>query len=440
MAEGEKPITRRSFLKMLAVSAATAVIPDVFKEHTPGQKEPQKDLPIVEKPKEVLLFDRDGVSVWTNEDRVPARWEDAKGNKGIFDTEAMAMVRQKSIEDRSDHVAQAVRVEIRGSKPKETSVPVEASKRILEPPSDILSKEELKKRNIEVIDSEKVGFHIRVSAFEKDGILEQYQEGSGRKLIVVIVDQPTITREGLRDPRYDPIRKVINDDIDSIKEGRNTILLDTSSNPLDNELARLVVPQITDQEFLNWGLLGVSGYALNKENERSDGEHDILFLAIAQSKNVRPETLNVLQIGVSATGSYKASVEPIKTSRFATRDRLFVLEDGQNHRPTESYKLLPAHREGTFEWKVLAGVDPKTTGPYFVAMHEAEHLNRFARLASLSEEPEGVERLRFFSEQETDWATRRRIELAYNHFRTTGDNSLYPFALENKQDGYFVIG
>ncbi len=74
-------------------------------------------------------------------------------------------------------------------------------------------------------------------------------------------------------------------------------------------------------------------------------------------------------------------------------------------------------------------------------MHELEHMRRYALLDALEAPPQGeVERLRFYSEQDIDNTTWNNLKRAYDHYQQIGDDSKYPFVIENKTDRFFVIG
>ncbi len=68
-------------------------------------------------------------------------------------------------------------------------------------------------------------------------------------------------------------------------------------------------------------------------------------------------------------------------------------------------------------------------------------MESYVALDALDEELlDPVERLRYYSEQDIDYTTWDQLQEAYTHFIRTGDDSKYPIVLEDKTDGYFVIG
>lgn len=446
-------ISRRIFLKALGaftLSAGVAAAAGIkLNDGLPTQEDPNKKATATPRKKEIslseeeLLFNQNGIKVWF-QDGIPTRWED-QNSQGGFDKEKLLDAKRQGEEDGGRKVAQVVRVtsdRITKTAISEIEPAIEGIKNL---PKDVVSSEELSRRGIEVLDSQNVGFHIRHSAFEEGGLMEQYRLGGDRKLKILITDKPTILQENFQEERYASARDMIQKVLQTVTDA--PMYLHACRAPGDDTKRQLYeqsLQLITKQEIIDWGLMGIAGYAIRAGMEEGSPDTDFLFLAMGK-KTERPSSFECVQVIYTPDGwsdsGFSASLVDIPLQEAFEPTRILELHPDQSYTNPEEYTKLELYREGTFEWKVLAGVDPDSKDPYFVAMHELEHLKRSAKLGALAKEPQdNVERLRYFSEQDIDFTTWDNLKNAYDHYKQTGDDSRYPFVLENKRDGYYVIG
>lgn len=426
---------------MLKIFAATGLGALAGSSHAPANppnETTSSAAPIPEVVSEQLILDQDGVQVWADSSNKPTRWQDPVG-EGTFDAQHLADASQQALDENDYQLAKITRVRTVSS--LEQSAPTEIShNKITTKPEHIVSPEELANRHIEIIDSEKVGFHIRESAFASGGIMEQYTPTNGRRLTIVITDAPKLTTEAFQDGRYDAIRDVTDKAFLPAAAYRQNLSVPETSDPTQQDRVTQVLTQLTDQEFADWGLTGFSGYALNAGHEQGRPDTDFLFLAIGQPDS-RPPSVDVIQITADPLpNSFEVQLVAVPLAEVIDASRILSLDPGQSFSPPDTYTDLPDHPVGSMPWKLLAGVVPEAKDPYFVAIHEAEHLKRYSLLDEQEIEPEGVERQKYYSEQEVDRSTKAQIKAAYEQYQQTGDDSKYPFVLENKSDGYFVIG
>ncbi|QQS38511.1 hypothetical protein IPM62_03960 [Candidatus Woesebacteria bacterium] len=391
-------------------------------------------------PTEQLVFNENGVKVWYI-DGIPVSWED-NNNKGEFDREKLLEIQRQADEKNEHMVAQVVRVQ--GNEVVSTPTPkeVSANEGIKKLPKDVVSRKDLADRGIEIFDTPNVGFHIRQSAFSEGGLMERYKKGGERKLKILLTTNPTLTQEaflGLQNVDH----KVILQTLISADEAKHRFQVNWK--PGDNEQLERheqLLPFITTDEIVKWGLVGGVGIAKGCGDEGGSVDTDYLFLAISE-KQAKPQSIKCIQILVGpenwSDAGFNVSLHQVDLDEMFAPTRPIYLDPTQSYTDPKKYTRLASHGEGTFEWKVLAGVDPATKDPYFVAMHELEHMNFYAQKAAQTVNPEGVENMRFYSEQEVDWTTWSRLKLAYDNY-ILGDDSDYPIVLENKKDNYFVIG
>lgn len=83
---------------------------------------------------------------------------------------------------------------------------------LLKLPKEILSKEQLEERGIYIIQSKNTQLYIRPQAFEEDGPLARFDDGSRKKITIVFVDGPAVSKRFMQDTKYDPVRHLIPED------------------------------------------------------------------------------------------------------------------------------------------------------------------------------------------------------------------------------------
>lgn len=93
----------------------------------------------------------------------------------------------------------------------ETSLTEYTQKPLIEElPRDVLTREGLLSRGIEIITPDGIELYIRQQAFAEDGLMARYSKNAGNKLIIALVDSPQLTPESFANPRYQKLQTVID--------------------------------------------------------------------------------------------------------------------------------------------------------------------------------------------------------------------------------------
>lgn len=443
MNEKKKGVTRREVLAGLGIAGTGFGLAWLFEKarvFSPNRGEAiPTTVPTKENVSESVLYERDGVTVWGSADGIPTRWRDLNG-EGTFDQTMIQEAQAQSNKDHHAHIAQVLRIQSNKPEAKATPVPESKTEKITKLPDDVLTPEQLRQHNIEIVGAADIGFHIRESAFQPGGIFEKNFSDPNRKLTIVIVDTPTITIESLSDSRYDSVREVLAKNLPPVSRRRKTQMPPTDTNPVQEELYKKSVLAVSDQEFVDWGLSGIAGFTNKKGTEIADEKGDYIVMAIGQDAS-RPKGIETLQVQTNPN-SRKVSIHvgDVEIEEMFHPSRITKLSPDQNYTDPATFTELEHHEVGTLEWKLLAGIVPDTKDAIFLAIHECMHAKKYRELDHRNPQPTGTDRLSYYSEQVVDFETKALMERAYDHYKKTGDDSLYPFVFENKKENYFVIG
>jgi hypothetical protein len=94
---------------------------------------------------------------------------------------------------------------------------------VLELPGDVLSEEELLAKGIFILQPESTNLSIRKSAFEEDGPLVRFSDGS-KKLNIILIDGGVLDEKYLNDPKYSDLIKCLPEESKSVKNYRNFLI------------------------------------------------------------------------------------------------------------------------------------------------------------------------------------------------------------------------
>ncbi len=130
-------------------------------------------------------------------------------------------------------------------------------------PPDILSKEALRKRGVEIINTDRVTLHIRESAFAENGPLGTITEPR-RKIIIALLDGPMIVNDLLDDERYDSVRRDIRDRETEIKVLRKARVKEEGD---EAHRAKLHYERVLSEDY--WSSPGKKGAPLKQIKESS---------------------------------------------------------------------------------------------------------------------------------------------------------------------------
>lgn len=196
--------------------------------------------PIDLTPSKTRVIDLDGAQVYLNSDNLPEAYIGQDGVRVDFNIEEARRAREQAKILGEPEVFRMFRVDVEhlnttvlpsGYSEKH---PVEAYL-----PKDTLTEAELRKRGIEIIQSDFTELHIRQGAFEDGELLSGYSDGK-RKLKFVMLDAEVVSRHYLKDAKFNSVRECAPDyeDVDVVGrkeemiEGYNS---DIASNRQDRK-------------------------------------------------------------------------------------------------------------------------------------------------------------------------------------------------------------
>ncbi|MBI2008623.1 twin-arginine translocation signal domain-containing protein, partial [Candidatus Amesbacteria bacterium] len=308
-----KKVTRRGFLKLAA--AAIAGVGLAYVGAPPKTAEAPGGVaadPEVKPKGEARVFSEGGVKVWEDQDGVPQRWADSKGNSGIFDKDELLKAKETANKESRFVVAAARVVNMTaGNEPVPTVTRAETTNL----PEDIVSHEQLGQRGIELISGEKIGVYFRQSAFSEGGVLADYTEGGDRKLVIIVADNPTLTPFAFDDARYDKYREILMGRLAEPKPQtaggiREMMAANFSNSVLPNgEFLGRVWEGMPDREIIEEGLYpGTDGYYVPNGFEGGLPDKSVLMVALGG----RPEkSYDVVRVDVGPAGEFSYFLEKV---------------------------------------------------------------------------------------------------------------------------------
>lgn len=381
-----------------------------------------------------IFYDR-GVRVFGEvTPKIPIAWSDSLGSKGRFNVEQMVLANQKAIETKQPTIAVVQRVSV----PQETnnpSIPAKEKAIVKELPADVVPENELGQRGIENVNGEETELYFTRDIFEKGNLLESYQIGSDKKLVIILTDTPTHNRDVFNNPRYDKVRHLINDiypDPNDEKKQAKDLRKDKIrllQQQLSREREGIVKYQIeikikmwetlSDGEITLLGLTGGTGYY----HARKDGNPAVILMPVGD----RPKSLEFLTITANPyENNFFEQVTSLdldqevpgipRRKRLSSQDSFPVPEEFKRTKSTGG--------------KREAAIEPEDKTKGFILRHELAH---DWRVLNLTDAPEKI-----WDEYETDLTTLDSIVKATSR-RQQGDGRGDSIVLRQKKTGLIIL-
>lgn len=330
-------------------------------------------------------------------------------------------------------------------------------------PKDVLLPEQLKEKGIAIIQSDRTHLYIKPQAFEKDGPLVRFNDGS-RKMTIVLIDDPVVSRESMQDTKYDTVRHLIPEDpiksspeeyrMSQIKINRDYIssflqaidfqrslfvpnqkLIESLLNELLAVKVRLfflenaLTPQLQKEEFFTSHtsvVVRTGAYNNGPESIITKPNSDLpikfhphvtIFLGVGSV----PETPNLV-VYFDNNGSLKTLV----TQPLANNLTNYGVKPDQALPDPGDFKLNPAASEKDPNSYPYGGGQT----PGFNLGHELAHHFYMTEIAEDGQDPNR-------SEYDADMLAMQRIRNAWQKWQLNKDNSGY-YLIFRLRDGGFI--
>lgn len=450
MAENSSPdepkqISRRTFLKRIGVAAAGlgAALAGANAVSQQDQNKVDTAIPVntpptPEQSSETIFWQKDGVTVWATEN-VPTRWQDSSGKEGVFEREKLIEANRQAIAD-NEPIRFADVQRVTKNIP---SVATSEAENHVEKPANILTKEELERRGIEIIQGQDTHLHLRPGAFEPGEILDFHTEDNPPKLKVIITDKAVLNRYAFAGEDYDSVRDLINDvfSLDrtltpqQIRQELDQNFEYSLENPNQtyydrNQLAlkRAFISELTDQEIIDWGMNpnSTDGLYMHQGNPGKDSLRDTSAIFLAMGSH---PTLDCLTISATnQEGQFEVNLTALNLQEAYGLYPTMDLVEGQSFPDPSTITYIES------ESKLTAGVDHSTVTKSFGVRHEFNHHRRVSRPIA-NETPAQT-----WSESTTDHVTYDSLVRANQRYQQNGDDSLYYTVIEVRDKNLVVVG
>jgi len=314
--------------------------------------------------------------------------------------------------------------------------------RVLELPKDVLSNEELQKRGVIIVQSPKTNLYIRESAFGENGPLADFNDAAQKKLTIVLIDGPIVSRGFIDDLNQPFVRLLLPSTIDvsgyrskKIAFAEEQLKMGRTSTSTDDELLWLkaqlykyqktlndkevaVETILTEQGQNDTDMIGRHIYEYDYERDSNDrqisstlNKRTTIFLAVGENKSINQREV----LGFDRNGKFIN--RPVWT-------QLELYDRGPQ--PKETY---PNPSDIKLNLNNPYGYLYEPNGLGFTLEHEIGHYR-----ANLKGEN---------SEKNADTYAMDTISNAWKVWEKSGytDNSKYPFvfSLRPEQGGGYIL-
>lgn len=165
--------------------------------------------------------------IYFNQEQLPIKYVKEDGKQIDFDIKRVKEIRDRAIYLREPEILSVIiDEEVGGEKiDKELATyPYTAEHpKTTELPEDVLSKEDLEKRGVKIIEAADTNLYIREGAFAKDAPLADFNN-TGRELTIVLVDGGEASKRSMNDPKnaalWDLVPELNNRGISKYKAGK----------------------------------------------------------------------------------------------------------------------------------------------------------------------------------------------------------------------------
>ena len=175
--------------------------------------------PVSDKPLEETWSFVGTAKVYFNNEHLPIKYVKNDGAEIVFDIQKTKQIKDRAIISGEPEILTVIIHEIESAAKNVFPYSKEHPK-TKELPEDVLSKEDLEKRGVKIIQADNTNLYIREGAFTKDAPLADFNS-TGRQLTVVLLEGTEVSRHFMNDPRYSQFRKLLPEkhrDINKYKE------------------------------------------------------------------------------------------------------------------------------------------------------------------------------------------------------------------------------
>ena len=166
-------------------------------------------------PKEEYQYiQSDNIKVAIDKNELPVYYVFEDGTKVNFDKEKVKKIKEKAISSKEPEIITMIAVEDTGQSSKSKYEPSREHPKVSELPKDVLSEKELEERGIKIIQPDNTTLYIREGAFAVGSQLADFNRSSDRKLTIVLVNGPFLSKGFMEDDRYIGVREQLSTIID----------------------------------------------------------------------------------------------------------------------------------------------------------------------------------------------------------------------------------
>lgn len=143
-------------------------------------------------------FAGDDIKITIDEEGFPVKYVLPDGKEVFFDRDEVRKIRTRAMSSNEPEIITAVLLNDKATVEFNYSSEKPQARQL---PKDVLTKEELEKRGIEIIQADNANLYIREGAFAEGAPLEAFNK-TGGKLIIALVDGPVVSSYLMSDPKY----------------------------------------------------------------------------------------------------------------------------------------------------------------------------------------------------------------------------------------------
>ncbi len=171
---------------------------------------PENDdnIPALQAPtSETTYYEYGDTKVIVDEKGIPFKYLKKDGTEVRLDRQFIEKIQQEAVNSQEPQFATLIKIE---KPPIPQPKPSIEHPVLINLPKDLVSERELEKRGISIIQPDNTQLFIREGAFGKGAPLEQFN-ATDRKLKIVILNGPVISKAYMSDPKYAPFRYLLDE-------------------------------------------------------------------------------------------------------------------------------------------------------------------------------------------------------------------------------------
>ncbi len=358
----------------------------------------------------------------------------------LVDRDTARIAREKALAEKSYQL-----VDVISSDTKIDKIPLVENIQQIEQeiPEDTLTDEELARKGVKIIQADYTRLHIRKSAFEKGGVLEDLASGN-KRMLIVLLDGCGFFDKLASGQRYEEIKKILPEFPSSVLEKYRQEKIDEYTKKASEELKK--VSEGRGSELDEKALLTNKIFSFIFENSvltEKELLENLYSSDLGKYFHLIPDFLNDFiyngKYYQEADLKEGRSLVLLSTSAPKTKNLfgIYYNPDGELKTIQVDYSFGKPFLDSAIDEITLSYPkdydDPNNYMPLICLHHEVGHHVDEVRHGGLG--------IPFFMERSADKIARRNIERAWKKFVESGfkDNSLYPFVFELPGQG-FIIG